>query len=106
MKHIILTINESITRNISDSIYLNDGSKTLYRETTTNIDDLFNNIQDFETIEIEIKDELKQILSKIEYKERRDITSKEEKEVKSALKDIIQGAIKQGPSCFPFLLIH
>lgn len=74
MKHIILTINESITRNISDSIYLNDGSKTLYRETTTNIDDLFNNIQDFETIEIEIKDELKQILSKIEHKEQRDIT--------------------------------
>ena len=34
------------------------------------------------------------------------LSTKEEKEVKSALKDIIQGAIKQGPKCLPFILIH
>lgn len=70
MKHITLTINESIIRNIKDSIYLNSESKTLYRETTTNIDDLFKIIP----IVPEIKDELKQILSEIEDKEKRDIT--------------------------------
>jgi hypothetical protein len=34
------------------------------------------------------------------------LLAKETDETKDILKQIIQGAIKQGPSCFPFLLIH